>query len=471
MKYNARWSETGANQFNKVEFEGIKYEHIQHAELPSHSLHLNQVDQLCDTSSNSYSGYLRTDQDANLFYWFFKSRSESPEKDPLVLWLNGGPGCSSMTGLLFELGPCSVANGGKNTTRNPYSWTESANVIFLDSPVQAGYSYGSKTVSNSHDTAVDVYAFFQLFYEKFPKFKDVPLHVAGESYGGTYIPNVASVIHEFNQRPPTPSAVTIPLESILIGNGMTEAYTQFGSILKWSCEKGGNPYGVVFDKGTCASMKEKVEKCQKLTERCYDSPSRLTCVPATLSCWEVPEFIQNTDLNAYDIRKTCKRDDGDGFLCYEEMAWIDTWMNRAEVRKALGVPMNRTFASCNPNVNQAFHNNGDVAHNTAALIPTLLEDGIRVLIYAGDADFMCNSKGNLAWTQALPWIGQNEYVLSKAKPYRTKAGKKVGTTRSVGNGAGLLRWLEVAESGHLTPHDQPEVALDFFTRWIRNEDM
>lgn len=61
-------------------------------------------------------------------------------------------------------------------------------------------------------------------------------------------------------------------------------------------------------------------------------------------------------------------------------------------------------------------------------------------------------RGNLAWTQALPWIGQNEYVLSKAKPYRTKAGKKVGTTRSVGNGAGLLRWLEVAESGHLTPH-------------------
>jgi hypothetical protein len=134
---------------------------------------------LCDSSSKSYSGYLDISDDAHLFYWFFESRSASPEKDPLVLWLNGGPGCSSTTGLLFELGPCRIADEGKNTTYNPYSWTESANVIFLDSPVQVGYSYGSKTVSNSQDTAEDVYSFLQLFYEKFPKFKDVDFHISG----------------------------------------------------------------------------------------------------------------------------------------------------------------------------------------------------------------------------------------------------------------------------------------------------
>jgi hypothetical protein len=69
--------------------------------------------------------------------------------------LNGGPGCSSSTGLLFELGPCAVAHDGANTTWNKYSWTESANMIFLDSPVQVGYSYGGKTINNSQDTAKD----------------------------------------------------------------------------------------------------------------------------------------------------------------------------------------------------------------------------------------------------------------------------------------------------------------------------
>lgn len=82
--------------------------------------------------------------DASLFFWAFESRSK-PATDPLTVWLNGGPGCSSMTGLLFELGPCAVANGGQNTTYNPHSWNEASNIIFLDSPVQVGFSYGGKT--------------------------------------------------------------------------------------------------------------------------------------------------------------------------------------------------------------------------------------------------------------------------------------------------------------------------------------
>lgn len=99
-------------------------------------------------------GYLDIADDAHIYFWFFESRNK-PSKDPLVVWfvdsaafpsfgeltscsalrLNGGPGCSSSTGLLFELGPCSVANEGQNTTYNKYSWTESANMIFIDSPV------------------------------------------------------------------------------------------------------------------------------------------------------------------------------------------------------------------------------------------------------------------------------------------------------------------------------------------------
>lgn len=101
--------------------------------------------------------------------------------------------------------------------------------------------------------------------------------------------------------------------------------------------------------------------------------------------------IQQSGLNPYDIRKKCDRSK-DGDLCYKEMGWIETYMNDPEVRRQLGAAKDVTFASCNMQVNQAFQLNGDVSKNTAALIPPLLEDGIRFLIYAGSADFMCNSK-------------------------------------------------------------------------------
>ncbi|GAA5967193.1 hypothetical protein JCM11641_000473 [Rhodosporidiobolus odoratus] len=466
-----RWAAQGVRKFDEITHEGMNYELVQHTEFPTHSLRVKEPEALCDASSKSYSGYLDIQQDAHLFYWFFESRSKHPEKDPLVLWINGGPGCSSTTGLLFELGPCSVANGGLNTTYNPHSWTESANVIFLDSPVQVGYSYGSKSVSSSQETAEDIYAFFQLFYEKFPKFKDVPLHVSGESYAGTYLPNIASTIHNHNKQKPTPSAVHIPLTSVLIGNGITDTYTQFATVPEWSCAEGGNPYGPIFDEATCRSMESKVPTCQRLTKYCYANPSRFTCVPATLACWQIDGPIQSAPINPYDIRRKCDRNGEDGPLCYKQMQWIETYMNQPEVRKQLGASPDRTFESCNMDVNRAFQFNGDIAKNTAALIPPLLEDGIRFLIYAGSADFMCNSKGNLAWTLAMSWSQQKKYGKAKMLPFVTKEGKTGGTTRAVtlDGGAGLLRYLEVDEAGHMVPYDQPEVSLDFFTRWIRNE--
>ena len=96
---------------------------------------------------------------------FFESR-HSPKTAPVTLWLNGGPGCSSMTGVLFENGPCRVADDGNNVTYNKHSWTSHSNMIFLDQPVNVGYSYSSdgSDVNNTPVAAEDVYAFLELFF-------------------------------------------------------------------------------------------------------------------------------------------------------------------------------------------------------------------------------------------------------------------------------------------------------------------
>src|SRR3954453_1982932 len=120
---------------------------------------------ICFTVSRSYrsNGY-STDFPSG----FFESRND-PKNEPVVLWLNGGPGCSSLTGLFLELGPSSV-NKKIELVYNPYSWNSNASVIFLDQPVNVGYSYSGSTVSNTVAAGKDVYALLTLFFKQFPEY-------------------------------------------------------------------------------------------------------------------------------------------------------------------------------------------------------------------------------------------------------------------------------------------------------------
>ena len=102
-------------------------------------------------------------------------------------------------------------------------------------------------------------------------------------------------------------------------------------------------------------LRNKVSTCQRLETYCYDNPSRFTCVPAALYCWGMYSPMQATGRNLYDVRKTCNRDeDADGPLCYKELGWIESWLNRSEVKEELGAPKELKFASCDMKINQNF---------------------------------------------------------------------------------------------------------------------
>jgi cathepsin A (carboxypeptidase C) len=152
--------------------------------------------------------------------------------------VDGGPGCSSTTGLLFELGPCLITANGTGTVFNPYSWTEHSNMIFLDQPVNVGYSYTEgQQVLTTPEASKDVYAFLQLFMKTFPEYSSQEFNIAGESYAGTYIPNFASHIFEEQKKLDTAKSdhARINLKSVLIGNGLSDPYYQFASVPEYAC--------------------------------------------------------------------------------------------------------------------------------------------------------------------------------------------------------------------------------------------
>ena len=220
---------------------------------------------------------------------FFEARNK-PESAPLTLWMNGGPGGSSSVGMLFENGPCRIANKGENTTFFEQSWNTDSNIVFLDQPVNVGYSYATPgaEVDNSPVAAEDVYAFLQLFLRRYPQYADRPFHVAAESYGGTYAPHVASEIYRQNKALAAGEAgaetTHINLASVILANGHTDPKIQFAAVPEYVCN---GPYALLKPTSVkCRTWRAKVPTCQRLVQMCYDHDHPSVCGQAALYCWE-----------------------------------------------------------------------------------------------------------------------------------------------------------------------------------------
>ena len=114
----------------------------------------------------------------------------------MVVWLTGGPGCSSEVAIFGENGPFSV-NDDLSLKRNEFSWNNNANVIYVDQPVGTGFSK-AKILDYTHsekEIADEFYQFLVKFIAKYPEFNSRELFITGESYAGHYIPAISAFIH------------------------------------------------------------------------------------------------------------------------------------------------------------------------------------------------------------------------------------------------------------------------------------
>ncbi|EGC45248.1 carboxypeptidase [Histoplasma capsulatum var. duboisii H88] len=423
--------------------------------LDTYDLRVKAVDpsNLGIDTVKQYSGYLDDNEnDKHLFYWFFESRND-PKNDPVVLWLNGGPGCSSLTGLFLELGPSSITKQLK-VKYNEFSWNSNASVIFLDQPVNVGYSYSSSSVSNTQAAGKDVYALLTLFFEQFPEYAHQDFHIAGESYAGHYIPVFASEIMSHSHR-------NINLKSILVGNGLTDPLSQYPHYRPMACGEGGYP--AVLSSSSCQAMDNALPRCLAMIQACYNTESRWSCVPASIYCNNaLIGPYQRSGMNPYDVRSKCEG----GNLCYTQLDDISKYLNQDAVMESLGAEVS-SYESCNMDINRNFLFQGDWMQPYMRVVPTLLTQ-MPVLIYAGDADFICNWLGNKAWTEALEYPGHGEYAAAEMKNLTSQNHedvKVIGQVKSAGN----FTFMRLFGGGHMVPMDQPEASLEFFNRWLSGE--
>ncbi|KAF4922345.1 Carboxypeptidase Y-like protein [Colletotrichum viniferum] len=213
---------------------------------PSFSIRLsNETSQVCNSSTPGVSGFIDSnigDDESHMFFWLFDSKND-PSSDPLILWMTGGPGASSTGyGNLMELGPCRIAPEGGYTIENEFGWNKNATVLFVDQPISVGFSSGSRVPPGLTEASRAMHTFLNQFLTAFPLLREVDFYIAGESYGGSWVPALASEIlrnqentdagrdEDPAQRPLSrgvPGSIQqINLKGVMIGNGLVRQPVQ-----------------------------------------------------------------------------------------------------------------------------------------------------------------------------------------------------------------------------------------------------
>ncbi|GJN11873.1 hypothetical protein PR202_ga30107 [Eleusine coracana subsp. coracana] len=190
--------------------------------------------------SKHYSGYVTVDEasERSLFYYLVLSERD-PATDPVVVWLNGGPGCSSFDGFVYENGPFNFEPGSTHgglpkLQLNSYSWSKVSNMVYLDSPAGVGMSYfliKSDYKTGDLKTAADAHKFLLKWFELYPEFRSNPFYISGESYAGIYIPTIADEVVKGIEKGMEPR---INFKGYLIGNAATDVNYDYNSFVPFA---------------------------------------------------------------------------------------------------------------------------------------------------------------------------------------------------------------------------------------------
>ena len=406
-------------------------------ERPLSQAHKNDTDNLFPFRPDFGYIPIMKDPGNEFFYWHFKSKSKSPQNDPVLIWLQGGPGCASETGLFRELGPFKIDQKTGKVLERAESWNQNANLVFLDQPLGTGFS----TVTTGH-VALDhqtVQKQFLLFYEnflnKYPEYRGRKVYVTGESYGGHWIPYASYALMQSNNP-------DIDFGGMIIGNGMINGRTKYASL---------------------ASFSYKNRKWTKFTEEDFQNFSRFGRLCVHLGNREpnwlyyvTPKEVCNQYFSDMVEKATANYPKFDEYYMpgFDEKSRFAEFLNREDVKKYLGVT--KKFVDCNETFGPIFSRQDYFVDARQFIVP-ILKNGYKVWVFDGDLDFTCNYQQEEETLRNMVWDGQIAWNRKNLEDC------EYGLCKVVKN----LRYIRFAGAGHMVPIFHPTKALEMINEFLR----
>ncbi|XP_048497281.1 serine carboxypeptidase-like 7 isoform X4 [Beta vulgaris subsp. vulgaris] len=398
------------------------------------------------------------DEEVKLFYYFIKSERD-PERDPLMLWLTGGPGCSAFSGLVLEIGPLIFNNSAcdwhsKSPTfqLNPSSWTKVASIIFLDSPVGTGFSYATNPegyYSDDITSSRHIYQFLTKWLADHAGFHNNPLYIAGVSYCGKIVP---VVVHEIFQGNKVGFQPFMNLQGYVLGNPLT-----------WKeDEKRYHP------------QLNYAHRVSLLSDELYES-TIISCNGAyqdadtnNINCTHNLQAISyNLDplFDAHVLKPKCI---SDKTWCQESITGLlDNWANDIQVQAALHIQefivkqgTKRYWIRCNRTLAYEYN-----VQSTVGYHQNLTQEFIHVLIYSGDQDMKISYVGTLGWIKML-----NISISEDWRPWFVND-QVAGYSTRFSNDRYNLTFATVKGAGHTAPEYKRAECFNMVMKWLESRPL
>ncbi|CAI9097011.1 OLC1v1033293C2 [Oldenlandia corymbosa var. corymbosa] len=372
-----------------------------------------------------------------------------------------------------ELGPFLVHNNNANLTLNKFSWNKEANMIFLEAPVGVGFSYSNKSedINNLGDavTARDSYDFLLGWFKRFPNFRSHDFYIAGESYAGHYVPQLADLIYEKNKGATKDSIIN--LKGFLIGNAVINDPTdQLGFVdYAWSHAIISDQLHSDINKDCDFKSNTSSSQCTMHIRGFLQAYSNIdiyniyapVCLTTSFQKKKISTLHRLRGAPRFFTKNVIWEDLPSGYdPCTEE--YVETYFNREDVQKAIHANLTKLSYPYTPcsNVITKWNDSPDTVLPT---LQKLLNAGLRVWVFSGDTDgrvpvtstrYSINAMGLTVKEGWRAWFLDNKQV--------------GGWVESYDQG---LTFLTVRGAGHQVPMFAPHQSLLLFSHFLKGTSL